>query len=148
MTARARRCLRQGRNRSAVSPDIFHPPPPVGAGGDYEQEQARPMWAAVGGYAELYVLAALEESRFQLQILHEYDSCCFRAAGLHGEIKQYNGWVQGKVGGWMQTAVTAGNFHQANVRDKVLVAHVVERLRRAGTLTKADFAALPFDDLP
>ena len=34
----------------------------MGAGGDYEQEKARPAYAAAGGlgYQELYVLAALE----------------------------------------------------------------------------------------
>ena len=47
----------------------------------------------------------------------------------------------------MQTAVTAGNSHQVNPRDKVLVAVMVERLRRNGKLAKRDFAALPFDDL-
>ncbi len=32
------------------------------------------MYAHVGGYLQLYVLGALDPSRFQLQILHEYDS--------------------------------------------------------------------------
>lgn len=51
---------------------------------DYEQEQARPMFAAVGGYLEMYVLAALEEGRHQLQILHEFDSCCTYASCERG----------------------------------------------------------------
>lgn len=67
--------LPEGHNHAAVSPDIFHPPPLPGAGGDYEQEQARPMFAAVGGYLQMYVLAALEPHRHQVQILHEFDSC-------------------------------------------------------------------------
>jgi hypothetical protein len=46
-------------------------------------------WKAVGGYLQMYVLAALEPARHQVQILHEYDSCCFRAAGLFDSIKQY-----------------------------------------------------------
>eukprot|EP00729_Bicosta_minor_P007347 gene7347-25692_t len=138
----------RGHSKAAVWPgDIFVPPPVVGAGGDYEQNQARPMWKAVGGYLQLYILAALEEGRHQVQILHEYDSCCFRAAGLHDEIKEYNAYVQTQVNGWMQTAVTAGNYHQVNVRDKVIVAAVVERLRKKGSLAKADFANLPFDDI-
>jgi hypothetical protein len=33
--------LPEGHNKAAVSPDIFHPPPIIGAGGDYEQMQAR-----------------------------------------------------------------------------------------------------------
>ena len=139
--------LPEGRNRSAVSPDIFHPPPPIGAGGDFEQWQARPVYDAIGGFVEMYVLAALEPHRHQLQILHEYDWCCFRGAGLFDKIKAFNAFVQAHVGGWMQTAVTAGNSHQVNPRDKVLVAVMVERLRRNGKLAKRDFAALPFDDL-
>ena len=98
----------------------------------------------------MYVLAALEPHRHQLQIMHEYDSCCFRGAGLFAKIKDYNAWVQGELGaagGWMQTAVTAGNYHEVNPRDKVLVSILIEKLRRHGQLTKADFASLPFDDL-
>ena len=55
--------LPEGHNPSAVSPDIFHPAPVAGAGGDYEQNQARPFFSTVGGYAQLYVLAALEPGR-------------------------------------------------------------------------------------
>ena len=84
---------------------------------------------------------------FTLQILHEYDASCFRGAGLFDGIKSYNAFVQARVGGWMQTAVTAGNYHQVNVRDKVLVAYLVERLRRRGSLRRSDFEMLPFDDL-
>lgn len=76
------------------------------------------------------------------------DSCCFRAGGQHDTIKGYNTFVQSHVQGWMQTAVTAGNVHEVNPRDKVLVALIVERLRRnGGVLTKSDFQLLPFDML-
>ena len=139
--------LPEGRDPSTKSPDLFHPRPQPGAGGDYEQERARPFYAAVGGFAQLYVLAALEPHRHQLQILHEFDSCCFRAAGLHADIADYNRWVGKRVSGWMQTAVTAGNMHEVNPRDKVLVAYLVERLRRRGRLLREDFEMLPFDDL-
>ena len=47
----------------------------------------------------------------------------------------------------MQTAITSGNFHEVNPRDKVLVSVLVERLRRVGALEKADFEHLPFDNL-
>ena len=53
-------------------------------------------------------------------------------------------------GRWMQTAATAGNYHEVNLRDKVLIATVVEKLRAkegGGALVAADFAGLPFDDL-
>ena len=42
----------------------------------------------------------------------------------------------------MQTAVTAGNFHEGNLRDKVLVATIAEKLRAKGPLAAADFAGL------
>eukprot|EP00035_Acanthoeca_spectabilis_P037152 m.43759 g.43759 ORF g.43759 m.43759 type:complete len:437 (-) comp8466_c0_seq1:2478-3788(-) len=139
--------LPEGRSPDAHSPDIFHPAPQPGAGGDYEQEQERPPYAVIGGYAQMYILAALESDRHQLQILHEYDSCCFRGAGLFDDIKDYNAYVDKNTQGVMQTAVTAGNYHEVNFRDKVLVATLIERLRRNGQLTKADFENLPFDDL-
>ena len=50
----------------------------------------------------------------------------FRFVSTH----RYNGKVQGALraagGGWMQTAATAGNYHEVNLRDKVLIATVVE----------------------
>ena len=45
----------------------------------------------------------------------------------------------------MQTAVTAGNFHEVNYRDKVLVASLSEALRREGAVVREDFERLPFD---
>jgi len=125
-----------------------------GGGGDYEQlyEGRRKDMYDACDFACMYVLAALEPHRHQLQLLHEKDSCCFAAQGLHGPIRAYNDFVQRQLaaqgaggGGWMQTAVTAGNYHQVNYRDKVLVATVVERLRLQGGLSKADFSQLPFD---
>ena len=98
-------------------------------------------------FACMYTLAALEPTRHQLQLLHEKDSCCFAAQGLHPAIRTYNTFVQQHAGGWMQTAVTAGNYHQVNYRDKVLIASAIERLRLRGSLSKADFAQLPFDML-
>ena len=40
---------------------------------------------------KLMELCDLTESR------HEYDSCCFRGAGLFDEIKDYNTYVQSQV---------------------------------------------------
>ena len=106
------------------------------------------MFSAAGGYLQMYIMAALEPHRYQLQLLHEFDSCCFRAAGLHPNITHYNKYAQSQVQGWFQTAVTSGNYHEVNPRDKVLAALMIEKLRRGnGVLTKADFQNLPFDDL-
>ena len=124
-----------------------------GGGGDFEQARARPIYDDAD-FIAMYILAAIEPNRHQLQLLHEHDSCCFAATGLHGPILQYNAFVQAALaaqqpagGGWMQTAVTAGNYHEVNFRDKVVVAALVERLRLNGKLEKADFAQLPFDIL-
>ena len=97
----------------------------------------------------MYVLAGLERARTQVQLLHDHDPCCFRAEGRHAEIEAYNAAVQGTAGlaGWMRTAVTVGNIHQVNLRDKAIVAHVVEMVRAKGQLAPADVELLPFDIL-
>ena len=111
---------------------------------DYEQRQERPVYRAVGGFAELYVLGALETGRFQLQILHEHDQCCFRAVGIHDGIRAYNSYVQRHAHGWMQTSVTEGTAHDINPRDRAQIQLVIQALR-AGTLSKATFTQLPFN---
>ena len=98
----------------------------------------------------MYALAAFEPARFQLQILHDFDSCCFSAAGLcdrhHG--LQSLGAAAVDVHGWMQTAVTSGNAREVNPRsNQVLVAYLVEKLLRHWKLLRADFELLPFDNL-
>ena len=91
-----------------------------------------------------YVLASLDPGRAQVQILHEWDSCCFAAGGLHNSLLDYNRAVakllnssdhnitsrDAAATGYFRTVVTSGNYHQVNVRDKVVVAVVVEWLRR------------------
>lgn len=120
--------------------------------GDYEQNQSRPLYQACG-WACLYVLAALEPGRHSLQMLHEHDSCCFAASGVHGDIADYNAVVRRELArqqggaGWFQTYANWGNFHELNYRDKVVVALMIERLRRPGGITPAHFADLPFNIL-
>lgn len=44
--------------------------------------------------------------------------------------------------------MTAGNYHEFNLRDKVIASLLIEKLRRSGgQLSKDDFVAIPFDDL-
>ena len=77
------------------------------------------------------------------------DPCCFRGQGRHPEIAAYNTAVQATLakaqGGWMQTAITAGDFHEVNYRDKVIVSSLTDLLRREGRLAKADLARIPMD---
>jgi hypothetical protein len=116
--------------------------------GDYEQLVSRPIYS-ICDYTCMYVLAALEASRAQLQLLHEWDPCCFRGQGRHPQIRAYNSHVQTMLlcaqGGFMATAVTAGDFHEVNVRDKVNVAFFIEALRRGGHVKQSVFANVPFN---
>ena len=67
-----------------------------------------------------HAVGALEAERAQLQLLHEWDPCCFRGQGRHPQIRAYNEQVQaalvGAKGGFMATAVTVGDFHEVNFR--------------------------------
>ena len=48
----------------------------------------------------------------------------------------------------MQTAVTRGNWHEVNLRDKVIISVIVEKFRASnGELHSDDFKDLPFDIL-
>lgn len=101
-----------------------------GASGDWEQDAlpvtgenlpgqrtggGRPFYTACG-WACLYVLAATpaqkaDPPRFSLQMVHEWDSCCFRAANLHENISHYNIFVQSQLSdgkSWFQTSANLG----------------------------------------
>ena len=112
--------------------------------GDFEQFYARPMYKHCG-FVCMYVLSQLEEGRASAQILHEQDDCCYAATGLHDEIIAYNQFVQSRSGGWMQSFVTEGSIHQVNVRDKVIMASLIETFRRKGFLGRTDMLSVPFD---
>lgn len=51
-----------------------------GSLGDYEQLVAE-LYSKVN-YLELYVLGSIGQNRFQLQILNEFDACCFGGTGF------------------------------------------------------------------
>ena len=129
---------------------------------DFEQSDARPFYehcSHVCMYARerpalrfcnsfnMYALAALEADRAQVQVLHDHDPCCYSAEHLHAEIKDYNAFIRSIPGikGWFQTAVTAGNIHQVNYRDRVVVAWLIERLRAGGAVDEQFLKGLPFD---
>jgi pimeloyl-ACP methyl ester carboxylesterase len=48
--------------------------------GDYEQQD--PGLYRTANYLELYIMGAAGEGRRQLQILNEFDACCFRGTGF------------------------------------------------------------------
>lgn len=116
--------------------------------GDFEQHYERSIYKECG-FVCMYVLASLEEGRSSAQILHDQDPCCYSAHVLHDEIKEYNKFVQQQeqANGWMQTFVTDGNIHQVNLRDKVVVSYLVEKLRKYGAVYESDMKWVPFDVL-
>ena len=126
--------------------------------GDYEQLVARPMYA-VCDYKCMYALAALERGRNQVQLLHEGDPCCFGAGARpsqgitstrHAEILAYNDEVASSAAaGRMCTSVTTGNVHEVNLRDKTIIALLLDAFDR-GTLDDEHgnlCDALPFNVL-
>ena len=104
-------------------------------------------WAQIANYSSLYVLGALEPNRTHVQVLHEQDPCCFHGCGRHDRIRAYNGFVRDEAAGLFATAVTQGNAHEWNVRDKTIFAGLLEQLRIKGALARSDVDALPFDTM-
>lgn len=130
-------------------------------GGDFEQSAARPIYQACD-YECMYTLAGLEPGRLQVQLLHEADPCCFRSGPRHADIIAYNDEVAKRLGaagasnrssggaGTMCTVATAGNVHEVNMRDKAVIAYLIDRYDQWGSsaLPKAsECAALPFNVL-
>jgi hypothetical protein len=58
------------------------------------------------------VLAGLERQRYSVQVIHEFDPCCFHGHGRHEEIKKYNRWVQSQIEGHFETCPTMGHIHE------------------------------------
>lgn len=58
------------------------------------------------------MLAGLERQRYSVQVIHEFDPCCFHGHGRHEEIKKYNRWVQSQIEGHFETCPTMGHIHE------------------------------------
>ena len=115
---------------------------------DYEQFCDQP-WATVANYTSLYVLASLEAERAQVQVLHEWDSCCFHGCGRHPRIQKYNEFVRASGHGQFVTTVTSGNIHEVNERDRVVIASTIEAWRsHGGQLEEEDLKRIPFSLTP
>jgi hypothetical protein len=113
---------------------------------DWEQGCDQP-WAQVANYSTLYSLAALEPGRAQVQVLHEQDNCCFHGCGRHDRIREYGDRVRGAARGAFETAVTVGNVHEVNLRDRTILASVLDEFRRTGAVSQAYASSLPFNTL-
>lgn len=124
-------------------------------GGDFEQQDSRPIYKQCD-YECMYTLAGLEEGRMQVQVLHEADPCCFRSGPRHDAIIEYNNRIEGRLAatpnasGTMCTAATTGNVHEVSMRDKALIAYLIDLYDQGGgsALPRAtECPRLPFNVL-
>jgi len=114
---------------------------------DFEQFCERP-YNQVCDYECQYILAGLERGRYSVQVIHEFDPCCFHGHGRHEEIQRYNRFVQSQIQGHFETCPTVGHIHEVNLRDKTVVAMLVDNLRVHGELTnQTGLFHLPFNTL-
>eukprot|EP00935_MAST-01C_sp_MAST-1C-sp1_P000801 g801.t1 len=80
-------------------------------------------------YTCQYLLAGLEPGRFQVQILHEYDSCCFSPHGRHDQMKRYERNIRAELSqrgegkhGWFTTTADNHVKHEVCAQDKTIIA--------------------------
>eukprot|EP01079_Euglenida_sp_SAG-EU17-18_P001088 gene1088-2645_t len=85
----------------------------------------------VCNYTCQYLLAGLEEGRYQVQILHEYDTCCFSPHARHGKLLQYESNIRTELAadgrasaghGWFTAAADNHSKHEVCDQDKALIA--------------------------
>jgi hypothetical protein len=107
-------------------------------------QPANPDWyLATANYTELYMLAAWEPGRTSLQLLHEYDPCCFAGHGRHAGILQYNAAIRSVLGGGggggdggaasahgtFSTAISDWNVHAVCPMDKLILKTALAQTR-------------------
>jgi len=114
---------------------------------DFEQFCSRPYNEACD-YECQYVLASLEKERTSVQMIHEFDPCCFHAHGRHDAIRAYNKRVQRQIQGHFETSATVGNIHEVNHRDKIVAGMLIDALDAHGVLSnESGLGHLPFNTL-
>lgn len=108
-------------------------------------------------YTCMYLLAGLEPGRIQVQILHEYDDCCFSPHGRHDQMLEYETNVRGELmasdrsspgapfkHGWFTVVSTDHVVHEVCAQDKIVIRSVLARATRPGS---GLWDALPCDIL-
>ena len=99
-----------------------------------------------GNFTQLYLLAALEPSRFALQILHENDPVCFHGATRHAAIAGYGQRIRatldatGAEHGVFASAIANWNQHAWDPHSKQIVASALAEYEATGDPS--------FDNLP
>ncbi len=100
--------------------------PPNSRLGDYEQ--LHPGLLARANFLELYVMGASGPGRRQVQILNQFDGCCYRGTGAQDYVPVIAGTVEALgAGGSYDLALTGGDKHEVNAD---ALARIHEELRR------------------
>eukprot|EP00439_Symbiodinium_sp_Y106_P075129 s636_g14.t2 len=73
-----------------------------------------------------FLLAGFERHRWQLQIFHEDDTCCYAAAGRHQEFLGYESDIRNALAGqqlhgWFTVVVTDHRLHELCAEDKKVI---------------------------
>ncbi|CAE7381533.1 unnamed protein product [Symbiodinium sp. CCMP2456] len=73
-----------------------------------------------------FLLAGFEQHRWQLQIFHEDDTCCYAAAGRHQEFLAYESDIRTALAsqqlhGWFTVVVTDHRLHELCAEDKRVI---------------------------
>ena len=78
-------------------------------------------------YTCMYLLAGLESTRYQVQILHERDDCCYATVGRHDQMLAYESNVRAELGaraehGYFTTTASNHTHHEVAPVDKAIWA--------------------------
>ena len=121
---------------------------------DFEQKPRQDPPPSAGWYLSecnytcLYTLGALEPERYQLQVLHEDDPCCYYGHGRHPGIEAYDGAVQSTLsalpGGAFSTVVSDWNVHAVCQMDRFMIKTALARAD-ASAPRPPSFRELPCD---
>ena len=126
--------------------------------GPYASHPGRLMYQACN-YTCMYLLAGLEPDRFQVQVLHNQDDCCFAAKGRHDKMKEYEYNVRRELGGsdrsgavskhgWFTCTVDDHIHHEVCHKDKRIIRSVMEATQGPGWKPgDAAWQAIPCDIL-
>ena len=107
------------------------------ASGSGDAAAGRPAFLACN-YTCQYLLAGLEPGRFQVQILHEYDTCCFSPHNRHGEMLSYERHIRAELSaddrsggehGWFTVAAVNHSKHEVSDQGKTVMAAALAAMR-------------------
>ena len=115
-----------------------------------DAQPGRALYAACN-YTCQYLLAGLEPNRFQVQVLHEYDTCCFSPHGRHDKMLEYEANIRAELmtdgrasrgHGWFTTTADNHSKHEIAAQDRTIVANA---LRLSPAPGAAAWEQLPCD---